>query len=660
MDVTKAAIAKIKKRRSRAEVLGPVVVVLLLEVSFAATAARADEPAPPDLSRLSIEDLAHIDITSVSKSAEPLSDAPAAIYVISHDDIMRSGATSIPEILRLAPNLQVAAITASSYAISARGFNGSIASKLLVLIDGRSVYSPLHSGVFWDMQEVLPEDIDRIEVISGPGATLWGANAVNGVINIITRKSSDTQGGVAELGGGNQLRRGDGQYGGSVGHDVTYRAYVDAFQRGDDHTATGLNAKDGWHNAQGGFRTDWAPSGELVTLQGDAYDGSERELSGPNTSISGRNLIGRWTHQMDGGSALQLQAYYDYASRVTPNSAADSLNTYDLDLQHSFSWGTWQQMVWGGGYRVEQDYFTTVLSSTQSSFFQPQKRTLSYGNVFVQDTVSLAKSLKLILGTKLEKDAYVRPELLPSIRLSWKVTDTDLLWSAVSRAVRAPSRLDRDLFASVGSTAEIVGGDFQSEKLIAYEVGYRAQPITSVSISVSTFYNVYDDLRSAEFLQGSSLPIVFANRMEGDTYGVEVWGNYQATTWWRLTTGFNWLHENLRFQPGSSMLGGIALAGDDPAYQFSIRSSFDITHDVAFDLDLRDIGKLKNPQSSAYTELNARIGWSVTSFLELSLVGSNLFHPHHLEFGTTSAPLQIGATGVEMGRSFFGNARLRF
>ncbi len=627
----------------------------LIALSRAASAQSVEE-----LQHMSLEDLANIEISSVSKSAEPLSDAPAAIYVITHDDIIRSGLTSLPEILRLAPNLQVARVTGDSYAISARGFNGTAASKLLVLIDGRSVYTPFHNGVSWDLQDVLPEDIERIEVISGPGATLWGANAVNGVINIITRKSSDTQGGVLQLGGGNLERRASVQYGGTVGPEVSYRAYLEGFYDEASVTATGANAHDNWWKPQAGFRVDWTPAPDLITLQGDYYRGSEAELSQPNETITGHNLTARWTHVLGDGSQLQIQGYYDYICEKEPGVASDTLATYDLDVQHSFAWGERQQIVWGGGYRIENDDFPTILSATQPLYFSPQQRSLGLGNAFVQDTITLTDRLKLTLGTKLEVEPYTGLEPLPSGRLSWKVSDTTLVWAAISRAVRAPSRLDRDLFEKLGNFVVIQGGNFQPEKLIAYELGFRAQPDPRWSFSVSSYYNVYRDLRTAEYVMDTHLPIEFANRMQGDTYGTEVWTSYRINGWWRLDASASWLHKNLRFLSGSLGLGGVAIAGDDPTYQASIRSSMDIVSGVTLDLDLRKVGALPDPASPTYTELDGNVGWAVSPRLQVSLTGQNLLHAHHLEFGSTTAPLQLGAVGVETGRSVFLDTRWRF
>ena len=649
--------------RKRTGPLGPVTAALsLIFISYfgVAVANRAQAADAPGLLDLSIEDLSNITISSVSKKAEPLSEAAASIYVISREAILRSGATSIPEMLRLAPNLQVAQITAKSYAITARGFNGSISDKLLVLIDGRSVYTPFANGVFWDLQQVLPDDIDRIEVISGPGATLWGANAVNGVINIITRKSGETQGGAFNLGAGNLERRASLRYGGSVGDAVTYRAYVSNFFYADSATATGMNAHDNWHKPQGGFRLDWSPEHDAVTLQGDYYRGSEASPVAANQAITGHNLIARWSHPFEGGSALEVHAYYDHIELGVPRTFAEHLSTYDVELQHTFAWGSRQQIVWGGGYRIMQDSFVLTPGPVVNQFFDPQRRTLDLDDFFVQDSIALLPSLKLILGTKVEDDPYSGVELLPSVRFSWKVTDKDLLWSAVSRAIRAPSRLDRDFFQTEGPLTLLKGDDFQPEKLIAYEVGYRAQPVPSGSLSISAYYNQYRDLRNAQVTVGGfppipgtgvpagGFPIMFGNGMEGDTYGVELWGSYQLTEWWRLGPAFDWLHKNLRFKPGASTIGGTAIAGDDPAYQFFLRSSMNLNSKVKLDLDLRSVASLPTPPSPSYTELNAHLGWAVSERLQVSARGYNLLHSHHLEL----------SNGVQAERSYYIDVRL--
>lgn len=645
--------------RCRASPRRTIGAAAMLSMLVAAPAVATDSSTSA-LKSMSIEELMNIEVTSVSKTAAPLSTAPAAIYVITHEDIVRSGATSLPEILRLAPNLQVAQITSSSFAITARGFNGSAASKLLVLIDGRSVYTPFYSGVSWDVQDVLPENIERIEVISGPGATLWGANAVNGVINIITRSTDVTAGASAVVGAGNLEQRASAQYIGRLNDQVSYRAYVDSFHYDHDVTATGANAQDDWRKTQGGFRTDWAASGDRVTLQGDFYQGTEDEPTPPAKEVSGGNLLARWNRTLADGSALQVQTYLDYVAFSIPAEVSDHLHTYDLEAQHSFAWGSRQFVVWGAGARVEADDFATApSSSTQGVVVSPQ-RTLDVADLFAQDTITLTQALRLVLGTKEEKDPYTGFEPLPSARLAWQLTDAHLLWLAVSRAVRAPSRVDRDLEEFVGPVEFLRASDFQPEKLLAYELGYRAQPTSNASISLSTFYNVYTDLRSVQPAPDGGIPVMFANGMAGDTDGVEAWGAYRMNSWWRITAGANWLHENLHFQPGASQIGGIALAGDDPSYQLSVGSALDLARNWQWSVNLRRIAALPDPASPAYTEADTKIGWSVLPTLEVSLTGSNLLHAHHLEFGTASAPLQLGATGVETGRSIFLQLRGHF
>lgn len=641
-----------------------VLSALLCARAMAAAATAAPAPDGADamstLKQLSLEQLQNVQVTSVSKSPEPLSDAPGSIYVITRDEILRSGARSLPEMLRLAPNLQVAQITSDFFAITARGFNGPTASKLLVLIDGRSVYTPYHSTVSWDVQDVPPESIERIEVISGPGATLWGANAVNGVINIITRSSADTQGGSVHLGGGNLEQTGSVQYGGRLSDSASYRLYIDSFHDNDDVTASGTNANDAWHRSQGGFRLDWAPTADLITVQGDLYGGSENDGSLPHEATSGGNLLARWNHALPGGSGLRVQSYYDYEGFALPGVGSEYLGTYDLDVQHSFSIGPIHSIVWGGGVRVAGDDFPTVLSNTQRLYFSPQRRNLTYSNIFLQDSISLAERLKLVLGMKLEDDPYTGLAPLPSLRVSWKFADSNLLWGAISRAVRAPSRIDRDLYEVLGPITYLRGGDFQPEELTAYELGYRAQPSPKLSVSVSTFYNDYTDLRSIEPSPGYQLPLMFANLMAGHTDGVEAWGDYAILAWWRLAAGANWLHEALHFEPASSGIGGLALAGDDPSYQLSLRSSMDIGRHWQLEIDLRRVGALPDPVSPPYTEADTRIAWAVSPTLDLSLVGANLLHPHHLEFGSTASAVQLGPTGVEIGRSVFAGVHWSF
>jgi len=611
---------------------------------------RAVAQSVEELRDLSIEQLSNIEISSVSKSAEPLSDAPAAIYVISHDDVMRAGTTSLPEMLRMAPNLEVAQIDAASYAISARGFNvglnAALSNKLLVLVDGRSVYTPLFGGVYWDMQGVPPEDIERIEVVSGPGATLWGANAVNGVINIITRKSADTQGGVFEIGGGNLVRTASLQYGGRLADDLTYRVHAEGADYSAFQLPGGRDAHDGWTKPSGGFRLDWTPAGDAVSLQGDIFHAHED----PGTSVSGRDLVASWQHQLDGGSSLQLLAYYDKESRYAADGAGGfEIDTYDLELQHSFNLGSWNQIVWGLGERV----FSYEIENTALKLL-PATRTLSLANIFGQDTISLADGLKVTLGLKIEDEPYTGIEPMPSARVSWKATDDILLWGAVSRAVRSATPVDRDIHEFLGPIDYLDGSIlFRPEKLLSYELGTRVQLSPRVSFSVSGYYNIYDDLRTIGVSSGpGGIPLTFNNQAASLVYGVEAWGSYTVTGWWRLSLGFDFQHEHIHFGPNGG-IGGLGFVANDPNHQASLRSSVDFGDGVTWDATLRYVGALHHPALPDYAELNMRVGWQITPTVEVSVAGSNLLHDRHAEF------LEDGESD-EIPRSVFIDTRWRF
>jgi iron complex outermembrane receptor protein len=601
--------------------------------------------ATSELTELSLEDLMNIEVTSVSKKPERLSDAAAAVFVITREDIRRSGYTSIPEILRLAPNLQVARVDSSQYAITARGFNSTTANKLLVLIDGRSVYTPLFSGVFWDAQDTLIEDIERIEVISGPGGTLWGSNAVNGVINIITRHSQDTTGALVSLGEGTEERGAGVRYGAKLGENATLRVYGKGFDRDNTVKGDGTGVQDAWKKAQVGFRTDWSRRSDALTLQGDGYTGTIAQV-GDNKSISGANLIGRWNRTLQDGSALQVLAYFDRTRRVFPGTFGELLDTYDIEAQHRFQLGASHDIVWGGGYRLMHD----AVTNSAVLAFLPNVKVIRLANGFLQDSIALHERLHLTLGAKLESNSYTGLEVQPNARLAWKFRDDAFLWSAVSRAVRTPSRLDRDFFTP--APFQINGGpDFKSEKLIAYEIGYRAQPAPHASLSMSTFYNVYDDLRSVE--PGPGGAFVLANKMKGTTYGVETWGSYQVRDWWRLSVGYTYLQEKLRFKADSGDTIGTQAAGNDPEHQVSARSTMNLPHNLEFDAMLRRVGALPSPNVPTYITLDVRLGWTVWKGLEVSLIGFNLLDHDHPEF--LAAP-----TRSELARAFYAKVVWRY
>jgi len=588
-----------------------------------AVSANAQTLAGNSLADMSLEELANLEVTSVSRRAERLADAPAAVYVITGEEIRRAGVTSLPEALRLAPNLEVARIDSRQFAISARGFNNSIGNKLLVLIDGRIVYTPLFSGVFWDAQDTLLDDVERIEVISGPGATLWGANAVNGVINVITRRATDTRGTLAEAGAGNKERGLSARHGFDLSGGAM-RVYAKAFDR--DHTvrADGSAVRDDWRNAQAGFRGDW----DGFTLQGDLYKGSIQAI-GDDITLSGGNLLGRLTR-----GSLQLQLYYDNTQRDIPGSFSERLNTFDAQLQHSFRATPDQFVTWGGGYRHADD---RVTNSTQLAFL-PEDKTLHWTNVFAQDEIALGSRWRLTLGTKLESNVYTGTDFLPSARLAWKPDPQQLVWSAASRAVRAPSRLDRELFAPAQPPFILAGGpDFRSEVVKVYELGYRAQR-ASLSYSVTGFYNQYDELRSVE-QAGSAF--VLGNKMEGHGQGLEAWGTLQAARAWRLSAGALFLDQHLRLKPDSTDTTGVAAAGNDPKHQFSLRSSLDLGGNQQFDVMARYVGELPNPRVPAYAAVDARYAWQVRREVELSVTAQNLFDHAHPEFGAVTTRSEI-------------------
>ena len=614
---------------------------LVSSALLASAAAGAQTMRVADLADLSIEELGNIQITSVSRHAERLSDAPAAIFVITGEDIRRSGVTRLPEALRLAPNLEVARVSASSYAISARGFNSTTANKLLVLIDGRTVYTPLFSGVFWDAQDVMLEDVERIEVISGPGATLWGANAVNGVINVITRRASDAQGAFAYAQSGN-LERGYGaRYGGAEGN-VSYRAYGRVFDVFNTSTADGATVSDGWSKAQAGFRADWGTAANGFTLQGDGYRGPLDQVSDPNAHISGANLLARWNRDLAGWGSLQVQANVDQTERDIPGVFGEHLNIFDFEFQHGLNAIRGHRLTWGGGYRYGYDH----VSNSAVLAFLPANQRMRWANVFAQDEIALQENLRLTLGAKFENNYYTGTEPLPSARLAWKPEPQRLVWGAVSRALRAPSRIDRDFF--VGPPLQLNGGpDFVSEVVKVFEIGYRDQPLAQATYSISVFHNIYDKLRSVEPAPGGG--VVLGNKMEGSGDGLEAWGSYQAARNWRLSAGASFLRQRLSFKPDSGDTNAAA-AGNDPAHQWLLRSSLDLSNRTELDIGVRRVGALPNPSVPAYTAVDVRYAWRLLRELELALIGQNLFASSHAEFGNA-------ATRSEMARGAYAKLR---
>jgi len=655
----------------------PQELILLACIGITAVQVGA---ATPDLTQLSIEELMNVQVVSPTKQSQRLSDTAAAIFVITQDDIRRSGVTNIPDALRLAPGVQVARIDGSKWAITIRGFNGRWANKLLVLVDGRSIYAPNFAGVYWENQDLLLEDIERIEVIRGPGASLWGANAVNGVINILTRKAADTGNLVSVTAGDPENTIIGVRHSGALGDDAHYRLYGKYLKQDGLLDLQERDAEDDWHLGSGGFRLDWAPSGrDSVSLQGGLYDGSlQQNLSVPSftppytqlerdtAQVSGGHLQGRWERVLSDTSRLSLQLYYQNQHRDDAILGVD-IDTYDLEFQHTFALNERNALIWGLGYRrYRDDYQPTALGS-----MTPSQLDYDLFSAFVQDQISLIpRELELTLGARLERNDFTGWEFQPNARLLWTPHPRHRLWGAISRAVRAPSRIDDglafDMVVAPPGTAQtplpfpllfVFQGNpaFASEELTAYELGYRVLPSERLSLDMTAFYNEYDDLRALEpwfdlaTLEEGNLrvPTLVVNAVEGQGYGFELAANWQATDGWRLQLAYAYLRVKLQDKPGFSGLLPLVRDGSQPRHQVSLLSSFDIRHDLEFDLWLRYVDEMPElavgtmagvTAVDSYFSVNARLGWRPRKDLELSLVGTNLLGPSHVEFVQETLP----------------------
>ena len=603
------------------------------------------------LADYSLEQLTDIIVTSVSRQQGRLSQAPASVYVISGADIARSGATSIPEALRLAPNLQVASTGAQEYAVSARGFSSQLANKLLVLIDGRSVYSPLFSGVFWEAQDVVLADVERIEVISGPGGTIWGTNAVNGVINIITRSAADTQGTRVEAHAGTRYAGATIRQGKRLANGAWVRAYG---KRDETDAAPGEGVEGGSAGRrQAGFRLDWEGADQALTLSGDLHKGALRASRfEERTEFSGANLVARFDARLAGDASLRLQAWIDQERRDQLGVGRHELDTVDIEAQYATRLGGRHALTWGGGYRHARDRFENgpVLQ------FAPTRRHLRWSNLFAQDEFDITPRLRATAGLRLEHNDYTGMELLPNLRLAWDHAPGAMLWAAASRTVRDPARIDRDLMlvdpASNGQRYLVAGGpDMESETARVLELGYRAQPASSVSYAATLFHSDYARLRTLELAPGGA---VFRNLGHGRARGLELWGSWQVMRGWRLAAGAVVQDVDTGVAPSSTDASArTGLATNDPRSYWTLRSSHDLARGLVADLLLRRVAHLPQPAVPGYHELDARIAWQARPDLELALTGRNLLHARHPEFG--DAGLRQLAE-----RHVFASATLRF
>ncbi len=641
--------------------------------------------ADGDLMGMSIEELMQVDVKLVTRKPEKLQDAPAAVYVLSNDDIRRSGATSIPEALRLVPGVQVARIDANKWAISIRGMNGRFSRHLLVQIDGRTVYTPLFSGVMWEAQNVMLEDVDHIEVVRGPGGTMWGANAVNGIINIVTKSAKDTLGSLLSLSAGTEYRYGaSARQGVALGDSAWLRVYAKAESFDSGRTLAGADGHDDWKRAQAGFRLDWQPSeSDSLTLQGDYYEGDLNQLLYvPNItplglrplseepSIEGGNLLLHWDHSFAQDNTFSIQLYYDYVKRKE-YSFGDKQDTIDLDIQHSFKLGKRQDITWGGAYRIISD----DISGAPMFAFDDLSEHNGYSSLFVQDEIQLiADYLSTAIGTKVEHNPYTGVEWQPGLRLTYTVTDRDTIWAAVSRAVRTPSRAERSMdmtqvfpenFLERGSplaAGQILHSKkFDSESMIAYELGYRANISSKVSVDVATFINDYDNLRSVEVGGVSSQGIYTAyldNKLHGTSYGFEVSTHWQVLDWWRLVA--SWSYARLDITPDASSTDRF---GEDdyedvvPKNQASLFSNMQLPGRIDLDGFLQYVSSLDDGDIPSYTTLDLRIGWQATDHVELSIVGQSLLDRSVQEFDQSTI-MMTELTEVE--RSVYAKMTVQF
>jgi iron complex outermembrane receptor protein len=647
-----------KSRNSGIHKIWKRMCALLLSVLWLASTGKGQEK-PNDLSNKSLEDLMNIEVTSVSRKEQKISQVAAAIFVITPEDIRRSGATTIPDLLRMVPGLDVAQINASNWAISARGFNLQFADKLLVLIDGRAVYTPLFGGVYWDVQNVPLEDIERIEVIRGTGGTVWGANAVNGVINVITKSSSDTQGGLVTAGGGTQQQGfGTLQYGGKF-RDSTYRIFT-TYQ--NDSQFPDLSGQDGFddrHFLHGGFRTDTNLSKkDSLTTLGDIYTGEDGgtivhasffPIENTNVQrlaiLSGGDILARWTHTFSSRCDTTLQFYFDRYTR-DGEEANESRNTIDFDFQNHISLGARHDLIWGAGYRHTSD----KTAGTIDQDFIPADKAGELFNVFIQDQIALKPDrVSLYLGTKLENNYFSGFDPEPSVRLAWTPSPRRTFWGAISRASRTPTRRDIGLSAVEaalpGPAAVLLQGNpnFGSEHVIAYEAGYRTQVSSRLSFDVAVFLNDYTSIESVEHLPSFfdpnfNPPLVvhpqtFANKMHGTTEGVEAFAKWKLTDRWTLNPGYSFLEMHLHLDADSLDTFSVADAqGSNPVHQAQLLSHLELSKNISWDANAYFVGRLPAQFVASYTRLDSQLTWRLAERVELNIVGQNLVQDHHAEF----------------------------
>ncbi len=664
-------------RRLAASLRHPGCVIILSLCAAGMAIAQTN-----DLGQASLEDLMNMEVTSVSRKEQPLSKAPSAIYVITQSDIRHSGATNIPDLLRMVPGVDVAQINANTWAISIRGFNYRYSGKVLVLIDGRTVYSPSFSGVYWDQQNLPLEDIDRIEVIRGPGGTVWGANAMNGVINIITKAAADTKGGLISAVAGSYEDQGLLQYGGSLGAGDDYRVYSRYSMNGNSPSAPSSPAVDDGHSSQAGFRSDWnLSSADKLTVQGDLMGNSEGQTlttlfwnSLPNlytvdnqVTVAAGDLLGRWTHTFANGSEATLQLYYDHIRRF--DQALNIENTGDAEFEYHFHAGARNDVVTGIDYRISDQVYIDGYEVALGDGY----RTDELFSGFLQDEVRLTNSLSAVAGVKIEHNSYTGFENEPGVQLVWSPTPRQTFWASVEKAIEQPSWLYAQGQLDVSSVPLEGGGfglvhlsgnpDLASQRMLNYEIGYRARVSDRLTFDASVFYSHYDNLltlepQTAYFAQTPApahlvIPSLYENWGEADDHGIEFDARWRVTRWWSLAPGFSYLHMRLALDPGSQDTSFFATAGDSPKFQWQLRSEIRLPHRLEWDSAAYYVDSLIDGSTGAgtvpaYTRVDTRLGRPFGEHAEVSLTGQNLLSAHHLEFldGLQVTPMDVGRAVV--------------
>jgi iron complex outermembrane receptor protein len=647
------------------------IVLLAMGLTLLADRRTLQAQSVEELKGMSLQALMSIDFTSVSKEPTPGMRTPAAIAVITGEDIKRSGATTIPEALRLAPGVEVARIDGSKWSIGIRGFGSRLTRSVLVLMDGRTVYTPLFDGTYWEVQDTVMDDIERIEIVRGPGGTIWGPNAINGVINIITKKSTDTRGVLVSAGGGNEERGfAEVRYGGAVGDALTYRVYAKGFDRGPQVHMDGQPFDD-WHAGQVGFRMDWKKgSRDTFMVQGDTYDERAGEsvqvtsYAAPysqtvdaDARLSGGNVMGRWTRVVGDGNDIQVQAYYDRTTRMEPNFG-ETRTTVDLDAVQRLRLGARHQFTWGLGARLSPVDDVEVASGLT---FLPFQRTDTLFTAFGQDEFSLVPGrLALTVGTKLLHTNFTDIGAEPTARLLWTPNAKQTVWTAFSHALRTPSDAEENFYllglVSDASTLPLfarfnANHDFKPEKLDGFELGYRNLVRDNVSVDLAGFFNHYTDLFSEDitgepFFEATPgpahllLPAQFGNGLRGSTSGVEIAPEWRLTRALRLRGSYSYLHMDLERGPDSQDVGSApGIVGSSPRHQATALMSIDLSHHLQGDIDARYVSALPGQLVSSYSTINGRLGWHISQQVEVSINGQNLLQPSHAEFGGDPGPL---------------------